>query len=48
MGVPGQNSMKGPMTTIAAINEFSSKLHDKTKKGDYKELDIRVDDDEDN
>lgn len=38
VGVPGQNALKGPMPKDAAIRDFNSKHHDKTVKGDYREI----------
>lgn len=44
VGVPGQNALKGPMPKDAAIREYTSKHHDKTVKGDYREIEIKYDD----
>lgn len=38
VGVPGQNALKGPMPKDACIREFNNKYHDKTVKGDYREI----------
>lgn len=38
VGSPGQNCMKGPFDKVRAINEYSSKVRDKTVKGDYREI----------
>ena len=46
VGVPGQNALKGPFPKDAAVREYTSKHHDKTKKGDYRELEIKYDDEE--
>lgn len=35
------------MSAQAAIAEFNSKLRDKTQKGDYKEIEIKYDDGDD-
>jgi poly [ADP-ribose] polymerase len=36
IGSPGQHALKGPFNKDAAINEYNSKVHEKTKKGDYR------------
>lgn len=46
VGVPGQNALKGPMPKDAAIRDYSSKHHEKTVKGDYREIEIKYDDEE--
>ena len=46
VGVPGQNCLKGPFSKDAAIAEYNSKIHDKTKKGNYTEIEIKYDDEE--
>ena len=38
VGVPGQNALKGPMPKDACIREYNHKHHDKTVKGDYREI----------
>ena len=38
VGVPGQNALMGPMPKDAAIRQYNSKHHDKTVKGDYREI----------
>lgn len=38
VGVPGQNALRGPMPKDSAIREYISKHHDKTVKGDYREI----------
>jgi len=40
VGVPGQNSCKGPLALNTAIKEYEDKLYDKTVKGDYRILEI--------
>lgn len=40
VGVPGQNSMKGPMSADAAANEYEKKLKEKTISGDYRILEM--------
>jgi len=42
--VPGTNALKGPMAKDAAIRDYNSKHHDKTVKGDYREIEIKYDD----
>ncbi|XP_031472837.1 poly [ADP-ribose] polymerase 2 [Nymphaea colorata] len=44
VGVPGQNALKGPFGKDIAINEYNSKYHDKAVKGDYREIEIKYDD----
>lgn len=39
--------MRGPMSSQAAIHDFNAKLRDKTKSGDYKEIEIKFDDGDD-
>ena len=39
VGVPGQNSCKGPLVLSAAIKEYE-KLYDKTVTGAYSRLEI--------
>ena len=46
VGVPGQNCMKGPFPKEQALKDYNSKVHDKTVKGDYKEIEIKYDDDD--
>ena len=46
VGVPGQNSCEGPYSIAAAINAFEKKKREKSKKGDYRELDMNYGDDE--
>lgn len=46
VGVPGQNALKGPMPKDVAIRDFQSKHNDKTVKGDYREIEIKYDDEE--
>lgn len=46
VGVPGQNCMKGPFPKDTALKEYRTKVHDKTVKGDYKEIEIKYDDEE--
>ena len=36
VGVPGQNSMNGPMVKMACIQAYNKKYHDKAVKGDYR------------
>ncbi len=38
VGVPGQNALRGPMPKDSAIREYAAKHHDKTVKGDYREI----------
>lgn len=38
VGVPGQNALLGPMPKDSAIREYAAKHHDKTVKGDYREI----------
>ncbi|EAS06927.3 poly(ADP-ribose) polymerase family WGR domain protein (macronuclear) [Tetrahymena thermophila SB210] len=40
VGVPGQNSCRGPFTAEQACQEYENKLKDKTKKGEYRVLDM--------
>lgn len=47
VGVPGQQATKGPFSAQAAIHEFNSKLRDKTAKGEYIEIEIKFDADDD-
>lgn len=44
VGVPGQNALRGPMPQAKAIQEYINKHHDKTVKGDYREIEIKYDD----
>lgn len=46
VGVPGQNALKGPMPKDACIREYNHKHHEKTVKGDYREIEIKYDDEE--
>lgn len=46
VGVPGQNCMKGPFSKDQALREYNSKVRDKTVKGDYREIEIKYDDGE--
>lgn len=45
VGVPGQNCLKGPMTKDKAIQEYNSKVREKTGKG-YREIEIKYDDEQ--
>lgn len=40
VGVPGQNSNIGPMTPMHAIMNYESKYREKSKKGDYTEVEM--------
>ena len=44
VGVPGQNALKGPMPKESAVRDYQTKHHEKTVKGDYKEIEIKYDD----
>jgi poly [ADP-ribose] polymerase len=46
VGVPGQSALKGPMGLPNAIAEFSSKLYDKTRKGNYVKIEINNENEE--
>ena len=46
VGAPGQNCLKGPFPKDQAIRDYNSKYHDKTVKGDYREIEIKYDDGE--
>jgi poly [ADP-ribose] polymerase len=40
VGVPGQFSNVGVMPIGSAIAQFTTKLYEKNKKGDYREIDL--------
>ena len=40
VGVPGQNSNVGPMSIASAIGLYHSKHNEKSKKGDYREIQL--------
>ena len=44
--MPGQNSCEGPYSIQSAIQAFDRKKYEKSKKGDYRELDMNYGDDE--
>ena len=46
VGVAGQYSNVGVMQIDSAIIKFNSKLHEKNKKGDYREIDLNYGNDE--
>ncbi|CAM5999245.1 unnamed protein product [Sphagnum balticum] len=46
VGVPGQNCLKGAFPKETALRDYISKVHEKTVKGDYKEIEIKYDDEE--
>jgi poly [ADP-ribose] polymerase len=46
VGVPGQNALKGPFDKNKAISDFNSKYNEKAVKGDYREIEIKYDDGE--
>lgn len=41
VGVSGQNALLGPMPKENCLREFARKLSDKTVKGDYREIEIK-------
>lgn len=47
VGVPGQNSLNGPMTPLFAISSYESKYREKSKKGDYVEVHMNYTEDDD-
>ena len=46
VGVPGQKSCLGPWSIDMAILEYNKKHREKSKKGDYREVELNYDDDE--
>lgn len=46
VGVTGQSALKGPIPLDRALKEYEDKLRDKTVKGDYRILEITLDNEE--
>ncbi len=46
VGVQGQISNVGPNAPTMAINYYQSKLREKTRKGEYREVEMNYDDEE--
>jgi poly [ADP-ribose] polymerase len=46
VGVRGQISNQGPTLSMHAINSYLNKLHEKTRKGEYREVEMNYDEDD--